>query len=205
MMNKQHIAARLSEMLGRRVDVGLYSHIEDIFAFEAFQAQPEVTEQIDDEQARFADGTLAVDDQGAPIMGKKRTLVHVIMPMVRKKKIDERRIDHGEQYAYTDEGGKQLFVAQHLIDQAVAYLEANPPADDPIFITYAALRERMTTEERRRIIEARRTNWQIDDFVTWAAGAGQIDLNSDGVKQARAALIGLAIFSEERAAEVFRP
>lgn len=205
-MNKQHIADRLSEMLGRKVDVGLYSHLEDIFAYELFHSAPEVDEKVEEVQATFPDGTPAVDDSGAPIMGQKRTLVHVLLPMARKKKVDERRIDHGEQYAYVDDAGKQAFVSADLIAEATAYLEANPPEADPVFTNYEKLRERMTQEERRAILTARRADWRVDDFVTWASSVGdRIDLMGKNVAEARAALVAAGVLTEERAEEIFAP
>lgn len=204
-MQKQHIADRLSEMLGVRVSVGLFSDIEDIFGYEPYEAG-DFTETQEDEQALLEDGSPAVDDQGQPIMGKKRTIVHVFKPMVRKKKIDERRIDHGEQYAYTDAVGQQVFVSAELIAQAVAYLEANPPTADPVFTNYENLRERMTPDERRAILTARRADWRVDDFVTWASSVGdRIDLMGKNVAEARAALVAAGVLTEERAVEIFAP
>lgn len=203
---KRHIAERLAEMLGRRVDVGLYSHIEDIFGFEQVKMQPEEIKTSEQAPAFYQDGTPALDAEGQPVLAEKLTLTYVFPVVVRKVKVDEQKIDHGEQYAYTDEAGVQKFVDAETIARAVADLEANPPAAEPVFTSYENLRARMTQDERRAILTARRADWRVDDFVTWAASAaGGIDLNGDNVAEARAALVAAGVLTEDRAAEIFAP
>lgn len=206
-MNKQHIAKRLSEMLGRRVDVGLYSNIEDIMAIEIVPG-PTKSETIEVEvDVAYEGGTPAVSlEDGSPIRAKQIVVTHTVKPIARLVKIDERRIDHGEQYAYVDDAGKQAFVSADMIAEATAYLEANPPEADPVFTNYEKLRERMTQDERRAIMTARRADWRVDDFVTWASSVGdRIDLMGKNVAEARAALVAAGVLTEERAEEIFAP
>lgn len=203
MMNKQHIASRLSEMLGRRVDVGVYQHIEDIWGWRFSAADANRREITQEVQAIHENGDPAFEDNGQPVIGQKKVITIEIMPIAHRVKVGENVINDGEQYAYADDAGKQVYVDEDLIAQAVEYLKAHPPAADPVPISYSELRAKMTPAERQKISELRRTVWQIDDFVTWAAGSNVFDLNSSDVTEAKAAMIDAGVFTAERAAEVF--
>lgn len=77
-------------------------------------------------------------------------------------------------------------------------------AKRPGRISYEELRARMTADERRAILTARRADWRVDDFVTWAASAaGGINLKGENVAEARTALVAAGVFTEKRAAEIF--
>lgn len=73
-MNKQHIAARLTEMLGVRVDVGLHSHLEDVYEDRPF--------------------VVGKDDEGEPIVEMRPSLVVG----------GQIRIDEGEKFTRADNG-----------------------------------------------------------------------------------------------------
>ena len=202
-MNKQHIADRLSQMIGKPVSVGTHSRLEDVYGFERYddaQRQPDKEEEAD---VLLPDGTPAIGDDGKPLKGVKRTLTVISIPRARRKIVEQKTIDLGEQFSFTDDDGEH-FIGEDEIAAAIADLEADPPPPPPIYVSYADLRAKLTDAEVEAIHKLRRTSWQVDDFLMAAASSKEgVDLRSERTAAAKALLVKGAVFNEARADEVF--
>ena len=84
--------------------------------------------------------------------------------------------------------------------ELVAFLT---PPERPVIIPYGVFRARWEPGELEALFEARKTHWQVDDFVSLAAAQNAVNLSRSTAAEARSLFVSLGVLSAERAEEIF--
>jgi hypothetical protein len=110
-------------------------------------------------------------------------------------------------------GDKQTWVvrfAGNATDQQKAAAQAAVDAFDPNtpareFVSYVAMRLRLTIMERQAILTAAQSDWRLADWLGLAQAEGTINLSSAETRAAKVALVSAGLLTQGRADEVIAP
>jgi hypothetical protein len=77
------------------------------------------------------------------------------------------------------------------------------PPPPPVLVPYGVFRARWEPDELAGLFAARKTSWQVDDYITLASGQGHVNLSGDTTARAKALFLKLGVLTAERADAIF--
>jgi hypothetical protein len=118
---------------------------------------------------------------------------------------DWREVAPGEWRHKDDNGsGIAILVFEGTFAEAfAAHSRGAPSAPLATIVPYGEFRLRWTWSELSALFDARKTHWQVDDFVSLAAAQGNVNLSGDTAAAAKALFVSLGVLAEERAEAIF--